>query len=138
MQQRIDRSFGDQRFRAALMATLGALALALAVIGIYSVVAYAVTRRTREIGVRMALGEGAHQVRRRVVGDALRVASVGIVAGLGLAIVAGRLLAQFLIAVSPYDSPLLAASTAVLVGIVAIAAYGPARRASSGGTQSRH
>ncbi|HTE46059.1 MAG TPA: ADOP family duplicated permease [Gemmatimonadaceae bacterium] len=130
MQQRVDASLGGQRFRAALMATLGALALILAVLGIYGVVAHAVTRRTREIGIRMALGEAAHEVRRRVVGDALRVASVGIVAGLGLALVAGRSLSGFLIAVSPSDPRMLAAAAVLLIGVVTAAAYGPARRAS--------
>lgn len=130
MEQRMNASVGGQRFRAALMATLGALALILSVIGIYSVVAYGVTRRTREIGIRMALGEAAHEVRRRVVGDAMRVASGGIIAGVVLAVVAGRLLAGFLIAVTPYDVHLLAASAALLLGVVAAAAYEPAWRAS--------
>jgi putative ABC transport system permease protein len=131
MEERIQTSLGPQRFRASLMSTLGALALALAVIGIYGVVAYAVTRRTREIGIRMALGEAAHEVRSRVVGDALRVATVGIVAGIGLALLAGRWLTVFLVGVSPRDPSLLVASAVGLAAIVAAAAYGPARRAGS-------
>ncbi|MEP6492439.1 MAG: ADOP family duplicated permease [bacterium] len=130
MEERINASLGAQRFRAALMATLGALALVLSVLGIYGVVAYAVSRRTREIGIRMALGEAAHHVRRSVVGDALRVACVGIVAGVVLALAAGKWLAGFLIGVSPYDARLLAAAAALLIGVVTVAAYGPARRAS--------
>lgn len=130
MEQRIETSLGAQRFRAALMAALGALALVLAVIGIYGVVAYAVTRRTREIGIRMALGEAAHEVRQRVVTDALRVASVGIAAGLVLALAAGKWLSGFLIGVSPYDGRLLAGASLLLTAVVTAAAYGPARRAS--------
>jgi predicted permease len=130
MEQRIASSLGTQRFRAVLMATLGALALALAIIGIYSVVAYAVTRRTREIGIRMALGEAAHEVRQRVVTDALRVASVGIAAGLAMALAAGKWLSGFLIGVSPYDGRLLAGAAILLAAVVTVAAYGPARRAS--------
>jgi putative ABC transport system permease protein len=130
MEQRVEASLGPQRFRAALMASLGGLALVLAVIGIYGVVAHTVTRRTREIGIRMALGEAAHEVRRRVVGDALRVASVGIVAGVGLALIAGQSLTVFLVNVSPYDARLLGGAVLVLTAVVSAAAYGPARRAA--------
>jgi putative ABC transport system permease protein len=130
MEQRIQASLGAQRFRAALMATLGVLALALAVIGIYGVVAYSVTRRTREIGIRMALGEAAGDVRRRVVGDALRVAAIGIALGFVLAVGAGKWLTVFLISVSPYDVTLLGTAAAVLTAVVVAAAYGPARRAA--------
>jgi putative ABC transport system permease protein len=130
MDERIASSLGADRFRAVLMATLGALALALAVVGIYGVVAYSVSRRTREIGIRMALGEASHEVRLRVVADALRVASAGLVIGLGLALLGGRWLAAFLVGVSPNDGRLLAATVAILIGVVAATAYGPARRAA--------
>ena len=130
MDQRIASSLGAERFRAVLMATLGALALALAIVGIYGVVAYSVSRRTREIGIRLALGEASHEVRRRVVIDALRVASVGIVIGLVLALLGGKWLAAFLVGVSPNDARLLAASAVVLAAVVAATAYGPARRAA--------
>lgn len=130
MDQRIASSLGAERFRAVLMATLGALALALAIVGIYGVVAYSVSRRTREIGIRLALGEASREVRRRVVIDALRVASVGIVIGLVLALLGGKWLAAFLVGVSPNDARLLAASAVVLAAVVAATAYGPARRAA--------
>ena len=130
MDERIQRSLGAERFRAALMATLGALALALAIVGIYGVVAYSVSRRTREIGIRMALGEAAHAVRRRVVADALRVASVGLVAGAALALFSGKWLTVFLVGVDPYDGAMLVAATGLLTVVVAAAAYGPARRAA--------
>jgi putative ABC transport system permease protein len=130
MEDRIETSLGPQRFRAVLMATLGVLALALAVIGIYGVVAYTVTRRTREIGIRMALGEAAHEVRSRVVGDALRVASIGIVVGVALALLAGKWLSVFLVDVSPRDPRMLIAAALGLTAVVCAAAYGPARRAA--------
>ena len=130
MDERIERSLGAERFRAALMATLGALALALAVIGIYSVVAYSVSRRTREIGIRMALGEAAHEVRRRVVMDAFGSAAWGLGIGLALAPVCGKWLTVFLIDVNPYDSALLAVAFGLLTAVVLVAAYGPARRAA--------
>jgi putative ABC transport system permease protein len=130
MDQRIASSLGAERFRAVLMATLGALALALAIVGIYGVVAYSVSRRTREIGIRMALGEASHEVRRRVVIDALRAASAGLAVGLVLALLGGKWLAAFLVGVSPNDARLLAASAALLATVVAATAYGPARRAA--------
>jgi putative ABC transport system permease protein len=130
MDARIASSLGAERFRAVLMATLGALALALAIVGIYGVVAYSVSRRTREIGIRMALGEASHDVRRQVVIDALRVASAGLAIGLVLALLGGKWLAAFLVGVSPNDGRLLAATVGVLVAVVAATAYGPARRAA--------
>jgi putative ABC transport system permease protein len=130
MDQRIERSLGAERFRAVLMATLGALALALAVIGIYGVVAYSVSRRTREIGIRMALGEASHDVRRRVVLDAFRGASAGIAIGLGLALASGKWLTVFLVGVSPYDRAMLAVAAGLIAAVVVAAAYGPARRAA--------
>lgn len=130
MERRIDASLGAQRFRAVLMTTLGALALVLALVGIYSVVGYSVSRRTREIGIRMALGEASHAVRRRVVYDAFRVAALGLAVGIVIALVCGKWLTAFLVGVNPYDGLLLAAATVMLAGVVLAAAYGPARRAA--------
>lgn len=130
MSERVDASLQAHRFRAAMMGSLGGLALLLAVIGIYSVVAHAVTRRTREIGIRMALGEASRDVQRRVVGDAMRVASVGIGVGVVLALVAGRWLSVFLVGVSPRDPILLIGSALGLAALVCGAAFGPARRAA--------
>jgi predicted permease len=130
MDHRVETSLSEQRFRAALMASLGGLALVLAIVGIYSVVAQTVTRQTREIGIRMALGEESWGVRRRVVGDAMRVASIGIVVGAGLALATGRWLSAFLINVSPHDFGLLFGAISSLAAVVIAAAYGPARRAA--------
>ena len=130
MDSRIGASLGAQRFRAVLMATLGALALVLALVGIYSVVGYSVSRRTREIGIRMALGEASHGVRRRVVFDAFRGAALGLAIGIVLALASGKWLTAFLVGVNPHDGVLLAAATLMLAGVVFAAAYGPARRAA--------
>ncbi len=130
MDDRIANSLGAERFRAALMATLGALALALAVIGIYGVVAYSVSRRMREIGIRMALGEASYEVRRRVVIDAFRPATWGLAIGTALSLACGKWLTVFLVGVSPHDTAMLAAAFAVIAGVVVAAAYGPARRAA--------
>ncbi len=130
MEERVSHSLDAQRFRAALMGSLGALALVLALIGIYGVIAYSVSRRTREIGIRMALGEAAHAVRRRVVLDAFRLASVGLVIGVVLSLLAGKWLASFLVGVAPYDVGTLIESTGLIMVAVLAAAYGPARRAA--------
>jgi ABC-type antimicrobial peptide transport system permease subunit len=130
MDDRIARSLGEQRFRAVLMATLGALALVLALIGIHGVVANAVVRRTREIGVRIALGQATFDVATRVVLDALRVAAAGVAIGLVLALLTGHWLAAFLVGVSVHDPVTLAAATAGMLLVVAAAAAAPARRAA--------
>jgi len=130
MEQRVDASLRAHRFRAALMVSLGGLALLLAVIGIYGVVAHTVTRRTREIGIRMALGEASLDVQRRVVTDAMRVASIGIALGVVLALLAGKWLTVFLVGVSPRDPAMLVGSALGLAGVVCCAAFGPARRAA--------
>lgn len=119
-----------QRFRAVLFTALGAIALVLSALGIYGVLADAVTRRTREIGIRLALGERPAGVTRRVVADALRVLSVGALVGLALSMVAGRMLANLLVGVDPSSVQALGVALGVL-GCVALAAvYVPARRAS--------
>ena len=130
MDERIRRSLGAARFRAALMATLGALALALSIVGIYGVVSYSVSRRTREIGIRMALGEAAHAVRRRVVLDACRIASAGLVIGSALALLSGKWLTGFLVGVEPNDLEMLGLAVVLLAAVILLAAYGPARRAA--------
>jgi ABC-type antimicrobial peptide transport system permease subunit len=130
MEQRVDASLRAHRFRAALMVSLGGLALLLAVIGIYGVVAHTVIRRTREIGIRMALGEASLDVQRRVVTDAMRVASIGIALGVVLALLAGKWLTVFLVGVSPRDPAMLVGSALGLAAVVCCAAFGPARRAA--------
>lgn len=130
MTERIDKSLGPQRFRAVLVTSIAALALLLSVVGVYGVVAYAVSRRTREIGIRMALGEDAFGVRRHVIGGVLRVAGAGLAVGLLLSLAAGRWLSGFLVGVSASDPRILAAAVAALLVIVVAAADAPARRAS--------
>lgn len=130
MNDRVREALAPQRFRAALTGSLGVLALALSTLGIYAVVAYGVGRQTREIGVRMALGEDAGQVRRRVVTSALRMASGGVVTGLLLAIATSRWLSTFVVGVDPRDPLMLGGAAVVLAAVAVIAAYVPARRAS--------
>jgi predicted permease len=119
-----------QRFAATLLNALGFLTLVLAAVGIYGIVAYAVGRRTREIGVRMALGAGMGEILRLVVGGgALRI-GLGLAAGLGAAAAVTRLAARFLYGVSATD-PLSFGGAALLLAAVALAAtWLPARRAA--------
>ncbi|HEX5436951.1 MAG TPA: ABC transporter permease [Gemmatimonadaceae bacterium] len=124
------RGLSAQRFNTALLAAFALSALLLAAIGIYGLMAYAVTQRTAEIGIRMALGATRRDVLRLVVREGMRLAGAGIILGLAGSVVATRLLASLLYGVSATD-PLTLASVAVLLTAVALAAcWLPARRAS--------
>lgn len=117
-----------------MMLTLGiaaALALILGSVGLYGVLSYVVSQRTREIGVRMALGAAASEVRRMVVLQGARVVGLGIVIGLATALLATRALGALLYGVAAIDLPTFLAMSAMLVGVGVLASYVPARRASS-------
>ena len=127
---RLDRSLRQPRTAAMLVGVYGLLALVLAAIGLYASMAYVVSRRTREIGIRMALGAPAMLVLRKVLREALQLAAIGAVLGLLLAIPAGKVLRSQLYGVSPGDPVTLIAVPIVLVLVTIIAALVPARRAS--------
>jgi putative ABC transport system permease protein len=117
------------RFTLALLGAFAGVALFLAVVGLYGSIAYAVGQRTREIGIRIALGASASMVTRLVISDGLRLAVVGLVVGAGIAAAATRTLSSLLYAVTASD-PATFAAIAALIGVVALAAsYLPARRA---------
>jgi predicted permease len=119
----------DRRFLLLLVGVFGAAALALATIGIYGVVAFSVTRRTQEIGIRMALGAQRSDVLRLVVGEGARLALVGVAIGIAASCVTTRLLSSLLFGVSATD-PITFAGVALLLSLVALlASYLPARRA---------
>jgi len=119
-----------QRFAILLMAVFGSAALLLAAIGIYGLMAYTVEQRRREIGIRLALGAGASQVRNMVVRQGISLALAGVVAGLGAAWGLARLIANFLFGVRVHD-PMVFFAVPVVLCIVALAAvYAPANRAS--------
>jgi ABC-type antimicrobial peptide transport system permease subunit len=130
MDERLSDLLAPERFLASLIGGLGVVALLLSTLGIYGVVAYAVGRQTREIGVRMALGEEPHRVRRRVVLSAFWMAAAGAAAGVALALGASRWLAAFLVGVDPRDPRMLVAAAALLTVVALLAAYVPAHRAS--------
>ena len=118
------------RAAAALFSAFGALALMLATIGIYGLKAYDVSRRTREIGIRMALGATRGDVERLVMREGLRTTVTGLAIGLLLAASLGRLLASILYRVSPFDPIVIAIAAATLSTAAMLACYLPARRAT--------
>ncbi|HEX2163041.1 MAG TPA: FtsX-like permease family protein, partial [Thermoanaerobaculia bacterium] len=123
-------SIERHRYPAILLALFAGVALALAALGTYGVMAYAVVRRTREIGVRMALGAGRRQVLAKVMGDGLRLVGLGVAAGLAGGWVLARALAGALYQVSPGDPASYLAVTVVLAAVAALAGWLPARRAA--------
>jgi ABC-type antimicrobial peptide transport system permease subunit len=118
-----------QRISASLLSLLGSVALLLAAVGLYGVMALLVTQRTHEIGIRMALGAQRRHVLRLVLGEGIRLAGIGMIGGVVTALAVRRLLSTLLFGVGAAD-PLTYASVAILLTLVALAAcYIPARRA---------
>ena len=124
------RSYSPYRMYAALMGALAALALLLAAIGVYGVVAYSVSQRTREIGVRIALGAEQRQVLALVTSQGARLAIVGTLLGIGAAAGLLRVLRSLLFGADPVDPVVLAAVSVLLSGVAVLASYVPARRAA--------
>jgi ABC-type antimicrobial peptide transport system permease subunit len=118
------------RWQAALIAGFGALALVLAAIGMYAVVAVAVAQRTREIGIRMAIGAQKRDVLRMVLARGLRLTAIGIAIGLILSAISSRLLRAFLYGLSPWDGVAFAGAALLWLAVAALATYLPARRAA--------
>ena len=129
MDEIVGQSIGNSRFYAMLVAIFAGLALVLAGVGIYGVMSYAVAQRTREIGVRLALGAGEPQIFRLVVGESLKLAAVGLGLGLAGSVAIGRAMASMLFGVAGADLATFAATGGILVGVAFLAAYVPARRA---------
>jgi putative ABC transport system permease protein len=119
----------QQRMVMALMLSFAVLALALSVLGTYSVLSYSIAQRTQEIGVRMALGAKRGNVLRLVVGDSVRLTLLGIAVGIGAALALTRLMTDLLFGIRATDPVTFGVVTAVLVGSSLFASYIPARRA---------
>jgi putative ABC transport system permease protein len=119
------------RFRTALFASLAGLALVLAAVGLFGVAAYAVTERTKEIGIRMALGAGRRQVVGMIVRDTLRLATAGTAIGVIAALFFTRALAAFVYGVTTRDLPSFVLAAAGLVAVSVAASYTAARRAAN-------
>ncbi|MCC6860221.1 MAG: ABC transporter permease [Bryobacterales bacterium] len=125
-----DNALSQERLTASLLSGLGLLALALAAIGIYGMLSYATAQRTREIGVRMALGAAGGRVRRVVLGRLLRLIAIGLGVGMAAAYPLARLVRSRLFGVEPGDPLVYLAAAAVLIAAGLLAGYVPARRAS--------
>jgi predicted permease len=131
MEEVVSRSISQQRFNVLLMSVFGASALLLAAIGIYGLMAYSVAQRTQEIGIRIALGAEAEQVRRMVVVQGMRLAIIGVVVGLAAAWGLTRLMASVLYQVQARDPAVFIVMPLVLTIVSLIAVWLPARRAST-------
>ena len=125
------RSMQQLSFTMLTLGVVAGLALLLGAIGLYGVLSYVVAERTREIGVRMALGATASAVRRMVVSQGARVVVVGAIIGIVVALASTRVLGSLLFGVKPVDPIVFAAMSAMMIAIGALASYIPARRASS-------
>jgi predicted permease len=120
-----------QRVAAMVTGALGVVGLLLATVGLYGIIAYSVGRRTREIGVRVALGARRSDVLRMIVREGMLLAGIGVVIGLVLATAVTRLIAGFLFSVSPMDGVTFAAMSLLFVAVALVASYLPARRAAA-------
>ena len=130
MQEKLVRSLAWRRFYTLLLASFALVALVLAVVGVYGVMAYTVTQRTREIGIRMALGAERQAVVRMVVLHALRLAALGVVLGLAAALALLRIAASLLYGVTATDLKTFLGGSLLLTALALLASYLPARRAS--------
>ncbi len=131
MSRHLSLSLGGARALAGLVGSFGLLALALALVGVYGVMSYSVSRRTQEFGIRMALGARGAAIIGMVLGQGLRMTMIGIVAGLLLALGVTRVLSGFLHEVSPLDPAVFGAVSLALAAVALLACFLPARRAAS-------
>jgi predicted permease len=130
LEEQIARSITNQRLVAQLSVFFGLLAVFLSCIGIYGVMSYVVTRRTNEIGIRMALGAGRSNMLWLVLREILILVSIGVVIGVPVTLAGDRLVSHMLFGIRPTDPATLVSATAILLVVAAIAGYLPARRAS--------
>jgi putative ABC transport system permease protein len=129
MDERIGRSLSSRRFSMVLLALFAGLALTLAAIGIYGIVAYTVTERTHEIGVRVALGAQRRDVMAMVVGQGMTMTIVGTAIGVAASAALSRLMSSLLFGVSAVDPATFVAIPLLLIAVALAACYVPARRA---------
>jgi predicted permease len=130
MREHLRISVFSQRLAASFLGSFGVLALALATVGLYSLIRFAVSQRTREMGVRMALGARPGDIARLIVGEGMLLAVIGLGLGLALAFVVTRFLSTLLLGVNARDPVIFAFITALLAGVSVLSSYLPARAAA--------
>ncbi|HET9371627.1 MAG TPA: ABC transporter permease, partial [Vicinamibacterales bacterium] len=130
MSELVDRAVFARRFVVQLIAAFALFGLVLASLGLYAVIAYSVSQRRQEIGLRMALGASPHLLRRRVMTETFRLALAGVVIGLPIAWMATRTLRSLLFGVEPTDPLTFAGVLTIVIAVVGVAGYFPARQAS--------
>ncbi|MBI3404941.1 MAG: ABC transporter permease [Acidobacteria bacterium] len=130
MEEWISGSLAQRRFSMTLLVAFASLALLLAAVGIYGVMSYSVTQRTREIGIRMALGARRGDVLRLVVGRSMALSFAGVALGAVLSLALGRLMSTLLFGITPVDVPTFLATALLLATVALAASYLPARRAA--------
>lgn len=130
-QQQINSTMRSQRVFANLSAGFGVLALVLGSIGMYGIMAYSVSQRTNEIGIRMAMGAQPRLVLGMVLREASRLVAIGVVVGVCAALGMGRVIASMLYGLNSWDPVTLISSAALLIGVAIAASWIPARRAAN-------
>ena len=130
LDQIVDDAVAPRRLITHLLGAFSSFALALASLGLYGVIAYSVSQRTQEIGIRLAIGAQRGDVLRLVVGEGFRMAAAGVVVGVIAALALSRLLASLLFGVTTTDPLIFSISAAVLTSVALLACYIPARRAA--------
>ena len=131
MDQRVDESLTGRRFLVVLLSVFAGLALLLAAVGLYGVISYSVRMRTRELGIRLALGAQRTDVLRLILGKGMQLAAIGLVIGLAGTLAVGRVLSSLLYHVDLLNPLTLVATTVLLASTVLFACYVPARRAAA-------
>ena len=130
MSQAMEPDYRPWELGAKLFTLFGVLALIVAAIGVYSTVSYAVSRRTQEFGMRIALGARTADVLRQVVGEGMRTVVLGVLVGVALALAAGKLVASLLYGIKPNDPVAIVVVATVLLAIAIVASLVPALRAT--------
>jgi len=130
MEENLSASVAQPRFRTVLLAILAGLALLIAAVGIYGVIAFSVSQRTREIGTRIALGSTPGQIFQLVIRDGLRLTAIGVVIGLVAGVGFARVLSSFLFQIGLVEPVSMTLVVLLLAGVALLACYIPARRAT--------
>jgi ABC-type antimicrobial peptide transport system permease subunit len=128
--QQIDADLIEERLFATLTSCFGLLALALASVGIYGIMAYSVSQRTNEIGIRLALGAKPAQLRGMILRESTGLAITGVIAGVAAALLLARAVKSMLYGIAPYDPLTVVAGVGLLLAIALLASWIPARRAA--------